>query len=91
MPDVFTVFLNKDDDDYLLVKNNLGWGGGRGAYKLSYPEKGGGLIKGREIVLEGGLKRRFRVYFTIVGVKKIVRRFFISRFHCIRAYPFIVF
>ena len=50
MPGVFTVFLNKDDDDYLLVKNNLGRGGGSWAYKLSSPEKGGGLIKGREIV-----------------------------------------
>ena len=31
------------------------------------------------------------LYFTINEIKKIIRRFFISRFHCIWAYPYIVF
>ena len=33
--------------------------------------------------LTGGFNIGFTVYFTIIEVKKIIRRFFISRFHCI--------
>ena len=64
-------------------------GGGGGAYYLSSPEKGG-LIRGRGAYLTGGLNIGFTVHFTIIGVKKIIRRFFISWFHCIRAYRYIV-
>ena len=33
-----------------------------------------------------GFNIGFTVYFTIIEVKKIIRRFFISRFHCIKIF-----
>ena len=57
--------------------------GGGGAYYLSSPEKGG-------LFDLGGLNIGFTVHFTIIGVKTIILRFFISWFHCIRAYRYIV-
>ena len=57
---------------------------------------GGGLLTNflslkRGAYLTGGFNIGFTVYFTIIEVKKIIRRFFISRFHCIRANPYKVF
>ena len=60
-----------------------GGGGGGGELINFFP-----LKRGRG----GGFNIGFTVYFTIIEVKKIIRRFFILRFHCIiRAYPYIVF
>ena len=41
--------------------------------------------------LTGGFNIGFTVYFTIIEVKKIIPRFFIWWFHCIRVYHYIVF
>ena len=55
-------------------------------------DRGGGLAYQREgVICLGGFNIGFTAYFTIIEVKKIIRRFFISRFHCIRAHPYIVF
>ena len=58
---------------------------GEGGLINFLPLKRGDLLEG------GGFNMGFTVYFTIIEVKKIIRRFFISRFHCIRAHPYIVF
>ena len=50
----------------------------------------GGLSEGGGL-FDRGFNIGFTAYFTIIEVKKIIRRFFISRLHCIRAYPYIVF
>ena len=49
------------------------------------------MLDRRGGLFDGVLNIGFTVYFTIIEVKKIIRRFFISRFHCIRAYPYIDF
>ena len=54
-------------------------------------EGGGGANQREGGYLTGGFNIGFTAYFTIIEVKKIIRRFFISRFHCIRAHPYIVF
>ena len=53
---------------------------GKGGLINFLPLKKGGLLEG------GGFNVCFSVYFTIIEVKKIIRRFFTSRFHCIRAW-----
>ena len=53
-------------------------------------KRGGGLLEGGAY-LTGGFNIGFTVYFTIIEVKKIIRRFLITRFHCIRVYHYIVF
>ena len=60
-------------------------GGGEGGLINFLPLKRGALLEG------GGFNIGCTVYFTIIEVKKIIRRFFISRFHCIRAHTYIVF
>ena len=45
----------------------------------------------RGAYLTGGFNIGFTVYFTIIEEKKIIRMFFISRLHRIRASPYIVF
>ena len=69
-------------------KGVLDRGGGGGLLPF-FPWKGG-LIRGRGAYLTGGVNIGFTVHFTIIGVKKIIRRFFKSWFHCIRAYRYIV-
>ena len=58
---------------------------GKGGLINFLPLKKGGLLEG------GGFNVCFSVYFTIIEVKKIIRRFFTSRFHCIRACSYKVF
>ena len=53
--------------------------------------RGGGANQREGGYLTGGFNIGFTAYFTLIEVKKIIRRFFISRFHCIRAHPYIVF
>ena len=53
----------------------------RGGAPINFlPLKRGGLLEGGAYLTEG-FNIGFTVYFTIIEVKKIIRRFFISRFH----------
>ena len=70
--------------------DRVGGGGGLINFLPRKRGKGGGLLEGGAY-LTRGFNIGFTVYFTIIEVKKIIRRFFMSRFHWIRVYHYIVF